>query len=101
VVTVGHDGVVATMHVLDCGRGVVAISGLGAGGACVVVVETKSMGPTIVHVNSIISDNSCWCHCRRWHRDERGHRWGASNGGGFGDFADGGIGTMKAHLAGG
>jgi len=89
------------MHVLDHGRSVVAISRLGAGGTGVVVVETKSMGPTIVHVNPIISDNSCWCQWHRGNKDSWGHMKGGSNSGGFGDFADGGIGAMKAHLAGG
>ncbi len=55
--TIGHDGVVTTMHVLDSGSGVVAFSRVGTGGTCVVAVETKAMGPAIVHVKPIISDN--------------------------------------------
>jgi len=101
VATVGHDGVVAAMHVLDCGRGVVAISRLGTSGACVVVVETEAMGPTIVHVKPIISDNSHQRHWCKWHRDKRGHRWGGSKDCWFGNFADGCIGAMKTRLAGG
>ena len=54
---VGHDGVVAAMHVLDCGRHVVAISRLGTGCTHVVVAEAKAMGPTIVHMEAIICDN--------------------------------------------
>ncbi len=87
------------MHVLDHGRGVVAISRLGAGGTGVVVVEAKTVGPTIVHMKPIVSDNrhyGWWC---RWNRDSWGHRWGCCNGGGFGNFADGCIGAMKSCLA--
>ncbi len=71
---VGHDGVVASMHVLDHGRGVVAVGRLGAGGACVVAVEAKSMGPTVVHMKPIISDNGHWGWCHRQNRDSRWYR---------------------------
>ncbi len=71
---VGHDGVVASMHVLDCGRGVVAIGRLGAGGSCVVVAEAKSVGPTVVHMKPVVSDNSCWGGCHRWNRDSQWYR---------------------------
>ncbi len=54
---IGHDGVVAAMHVLDRGRGVVAIGRIGTSCTCVVAVEAKAMGPTIVHMEAIISDN--------------------------------------------
>ncbi len=45
------------MHVLDCGRRVVAIGRLGTGCTHVVVVEAKAMGPTIVHMEAVVSDN--------------------------------------------
>ncbi len=72
--TVGHDGVVASMQVLDCGGGVVAISRLGAGGACVVAVEAKTVGPAVVHMKPVVSDNSHWGWCHRQNRDTQWYR---------------------------
>ncbi len=54
---VGHDGAVTAMHVLDGGSSVVAIASIGTGGTCVVAVEAKAMGPAVVYVKPIISDN--------------------------------------------
>ena len=51
---VGHDGVVSTMHVFDGGCLTVALSGVGAGGAGVILIETKAMRPTIIDLSAII-----------------------------------------------
>jgi len=55
--SVGHNGVVAAMHIFDGGSAVVAISGVRTRGTGVVLIETKPMGPTIVHVEAIIGNN--------------------------------------------
>jgi len=65
----------------------------------VVVVEPKSMGPTIVHVQTIISDNG-WRlgSTRRTGGDWWPRRWGWC-GGRLWQCTDGSVGAMKPHLA--
>jgi len=48
--SVGHDGVVATLHVFNCGSGSVSFSQVGTGGADVCAIKAKTMGPAIVHL---------------------------------------------------
>jgi len=68
---VGHDGVVATLHVFDCCIGAVAIGRIRTSGTCVRTVETQAVGPAIVHGEPIIGcDGGGWYrlarHCRWW-----------------------------------
>ncbi len=61
MMAVGHDGVVATLHVFDCCIGAVAIGQIGTSGACVGTVESQAMGPAIVHGEPIIGgDGGGW-----------------------------------------
>jgi len=60
------------MHVLDHGGGVVAFSWLGAGGTHVVAVEAKAVGPTVVHMKPVVSDNG---HCGWWYRQNKDSQW--------------------------
>jgi len=55
--TIGHDCVVAALHVFDCCGGVMALGRIGACAACVIAVESQAMCPTVVHVETIIGDN--------------------------------------------
>jgi len=57
---IGHDCVVASLHVFDHGFSVVSLGQVGACATCVIVVETKTMCPTIIHVESVIGyDGLC------------------------------------------
>ena len=72
------DCVLASLHVGGSGSEVVTCPGIAAG-AGVRVVKTQTMGPTIEHVDAIISDDMWGCHSQH------------------GFDADGGIGTMFGH----
>jgi len=95
---VGHDGVVAILHVFDGGHQAMALARAGACGAGVHLVEAESMCPAVIHADAIVSDNvvvnsrqwqsSGRCtsmgHCQQWHQLSR--------------LDDGSIGTVKANL---
>jgi len=56
-VIIGYDCVIAILHVSDCGFSVMSLGQVGACATLVIVVETKAMHPTIIHVESIIGYN--------------------------------------------
>jgi len=60
MMAVGHDGVVAALHVFDCCIGAVAIGQVGTSGACLGTVESQAVGPAIVHGESIIGGDGGW-----------------------------------------
>jgi len=66
MVAVGHDCVVAGLHVFDSGISVMAVCWIGAGVTGMVMVETKAMCPAVVHIEPIICDDGsctggvCW-----------------------------------------
>jgi len=61
MMSVGLDGVLATLHVGSGGRGAMAISRVGAGSAGMHAVKTEAMCPTIKHLDAIISDDMWHC----------------------------------------
>jgi len=76
------DGVLASLHVGGSGGEVVTCPRIAAGGTGVRAIETQTVGPTIEHVDAIVSDDM-WCCCSR-----------------HGFDADGSIGTMSGRRLG-
>jgi len=78
-VLVGHDGVVAVLHVLNCGSGVVSFGRVGAQCTGVGSIKSETMHPAVIHLQSIISGDGagrhgdCWtqadlgCYCGQRH----------------------------------
>jgi len=54
---IGHDHVVAALHIFDCGCSAMTIHWIGAGATCVIAIESKAMCPAIVHVETIVGDD--------------------------------------------
>ncbi len=73
------DHVLASLHVGGSGSEVVTCPGIAARGTGVRAVKAQAMGPTIEHLDAIISDDM----------------WGCCSQHGF--DADGGIGIMVGH----
>jgi len=76
VAAIGHASVVATLHVYHHCCGAMPFSQVGTHAAGVIVIESKAMYPTVIHVESIIGyDGTCSCRdtgecsghgCGRW-----------------------------------
>jgi len=93
--SIGHDGVVPTLHVLDSGIETMTCCGIGTSGTGVCFVESEAMRPTIVHRGAIIGGDAGSTLAGR----DCG-RFGSSRGG-SGANSNCGIGTMEPRLAGG
>ena len=98
MLAVGHDGVVAAVHVLHSGSGAMALCRVGAGGAGVHFVEPKSMGRAIVHAEPVVGcDGTGIGRCADWVCQDWVTGWWDHRD--VGCFGNGGIGAVQADLA--
>jgi len=97
VASVGHDCVVAALHVLNCGCCTMPISWVGACATGMIAIEPKAVCPTIIHVESIIGYNGL--HGGRGCLDNGDHNWHGCVGHFWLDVCC--IGTVEPCLTGG
>jgi len=59
---IGHDGIVAALHIFHCCHGSVSFGQVGTSATGVIAIESKAVHPTVIHVEAIIGyDGTCSC----------------------------------------
>jgi len=98
---IGHDCVVAALHVFDSGGGAMPNHWIRAGATGMIMVETKTMCSAVVHIESIICDDGPCTGGGSWsggHGHQLGHSKRTGCGRGFDKCC---IGTVETGLTGG